>query len=178
MVKERDYSNGKIYKITSFQTDDIYIGSTCNPYLSTRFSKHKNHYKSYLNGDFTYISSFEIMKYPDAKIELIILFPCKCIEELTAKESEYIRNLNCVNKQVPNRTSKEYYQDNKEKIKNQVREYTSLNKEQIENYQKEYVKTHREEKRAYDNMRVICPNCSKELNRSSLKKHIKKYHAE
>ena len=68
MVKERDYSNGKIYKITSFQTDDIYIGSTCNPYLSTRFSKHKNNYKSYLNGDFNYISSFEIMKYPDAKI--------------------------------------------------------------------------------------------------------------
>ena len=35
-----NYQNGKIYKIHSYQTDDIYIGSTTNT-LSRRFSEHK-----------------------------------------------------------------------------------------------------------------------------------------
>ena len=177
MVKDRDYQNGKIYKITSSQTDIVYVGSTCNPYLSTRFSKHKYTYKTYLDDKFNYISSFEIMKYNDAKIELITLFPCTCIEELLAKEAEYIKKLDCVNKRIPNRTMKEYYQDNKEVIKKKVKEYNVLNKDKIHTYQTEYAINNRNAKRAYDSERVICSHCLKEFNRSSLKKHFNKYHS-
>ena len=35
-----DYSKGKIYKLVSNKTDDVYIGS-CLMTLSTRLSKHR-----------------------------------------------------------------------------------------------------------------------------------------
>ena len=47
MKKERDYSTGKIYKIWSHCSDEIYIGSTIQA-LSERLRGHKrsfNHYK-------------------------------------------------------------------------------------------------------------------------------------
>jgi hypothetical protein len=40
------YSEGKIYKLTSSQTDKVYIGSTIRS-LNVRFSNHKSHYKSW-----------------------------------------------------------------------------------------------------------------------------------
>ena len=35
-----DYKNGKIYKILNTITDDVYVGSTCQP-LSKRMAKHR-----------------------------------------------------------------------------------------------------------------------------------------
>ena len=64
---------GKIYSIRSHQTDLIYIGSTIETRLSARLSKHRSDYKRYImSGKFNYyVSSFEILKYNDAYIELI-----------------------------------------------------------------------------------------------------------
>ncbi len=50
----RDFSKGKIYKITNDYNDDVYVGSTCDT-LGRRFSRHKSaskkekkkHYKLY-----------------------------------------------------------------------------------------------------------------------------------
>ena len=39
-----DYKNGKIYVIKSYETNDVYVGSTCRP-LKQRFSRHKSEYK-------------------------------------------------------------------------------------------------------------------------------------
>ena len=36
----RDFSKGKIYKITNDYNDDVYVGSTCDT-LGRRFSSHK-----------------------------------------------------------------------------------------------------------------------------------------
>jgi ribosomal protein S27AE len=46
---------------------------------------------------------------------------------LTKKERYYIDSIDCINKIIPGRTDKEYYSDNKEKIK----QYYSDNKEKI-----------------------------------------------
>ena len=54
-----DYSKGKIYKLISNHTDDIYIGSTCD-LLSKRLYKHKKAFEYYNNGEKNYYSSFEI----------------------------------------------------------------------------------------------------------------------
>ena len=67
-----NYSNGKIYKIISDQTDLIYIGST-----TQQLSKRKQRHKS--NKD---CSSKEILQYEDARIILIEMFSCNCKEEL------------------------------------------------------------------------------------------------
>jgi len=57
-----DYTNGKICIIVCNTTGLQYIGSTCNPYLSTRLAKHRSDYKQYLKNITHYISSFEVLK--------------------------------------------------------------------------------------------------------------------
>jgi hypothetical protein len=41
--------------------------------------------------------------------------------ELDKREGEHIRNNNCINKYIAGRTMKEYYEDNKEKIKQDMK---------------------------------------------------------
>ena len=86
-----DYSRGKIYKITSPNTDKIYIGSTISP-LRNRFYIHVRDYnKWFANNSSTYCSSYKIIKEGDAKIELIEEFPCDSRLDLQARE-EYWRH--------------------------------------------------------------------------------------
>lgn len=131
---------GKIYIIRSHLTDDVYYGSTTQKYLSSRFANHKANYKSYLNQKFRYITSFEIIKYEDCYIELVEEINFETKDELKAREGHYIRNNNCINKHIPNRTGKEYKKDNKDKIKEQQKEYRDNNKDLKKEYDKEYRK--------------------------------------
>lgn len=110
-----NFQEGKIYSISSIHTDKIYIGSTTLK-LEQRFKKHKEQYKLWLEGKFTYLSSFEIIKYDDASINLIELYPCQDSSELHKKEGNYIKNNNCVNKIIAGRDRHEFYVDNKDKI--------------------------------------------------------------
>jgi hypothetical protein len=160
-MKDRDYQKGKIYKLTSNQTDNIYVGSSCSPYLSTRFQNHKGNYKSWLNGNSNYLTSYELLKYDDCKIELIELYPCKCIEELTSREAHFIRTLDCVNKVIPARTKKEYYQENKDRLREQQKEYQKNNKEIIAERKKEYYQE-----------KITC-DCDCEIRKDSLTRHKK-----
>ena len=61
---------GRIYKIVSSECDSVYIGSTTQQ-LNARFTCHKSHYKKYVDGTYHYVTSFEILKFADAKIELV-----------------------------------------------------------------------------------------------------------
>ena len=102
-----DYQNGKIYCIRSNQTDDVYYGSTTQP-LYKRLSSHKNKFKMWKTQNHHFITSFEILKYDDAYIELVENFPCNSIEELHKREGEIIRANECVNKRIAGRNKKEY----------------------------------------------------------------------
>ena len=120
MMKSMSCENGKIYRIKSHKTDQVYIGSTTLP-LSSRFSKHKSDYKRYLNGNFNFVSSFEILKYSDAFIELVEDYPCENKSELRKREGLLtLQSTNCVNKHIAGRTEqeykKEYLEQNKDKI--------------------------------------------------------------
>ena len=110
--KTNMYENGKIYTIRSPHTSKYYIGSTCNP-LSKRFYNHKSGFNAYnKNSDFkkSYLTSFEVIRYSDAYIELLEVFPCKSKIELTKREGELIREHkdNVVNKVINGRTAKEW----------------------------------------------------------------------
>lgn len=109
------YSNAKIYKIVSNINDDVYYGSTVES-LSNRLAKHRAAYKHYLAGKSRYITSFKILETNDYDIVLVEKVNCNSKEELHQKERFYIENNACVNKVRPNRTVKEYYNDNKENI--------------------------------------------------------------
>jgi hypothetical protein len=116
------YENGKIYKIEAINGEegDIYIGSTSQKYLCNRMGKHRKVYKDYkANKPVAKTTPFILFdKYgvENCIITLLELVNCQCKEELLAKERFYLQTLQCVNKNVPLRTNKEYYQDNKEKI--------------------------------------------------------------
>lgn len=91
------YSKSKIYKITSLHTESIYIGSTTKS-LEKRLNNHISAYIQFLKGSNKYVSSYEVIKYLDVKIELIKNFPCNSRKELLFEESQEIqKNNNCVN---------------------------------------------------------------------------------
>ena len=96
-VEMPDYSKGVIYSIRSSCTDEEYIGSTCQP-IATRLAKHKSDFKRWLRGSADFRASYHIVKHPDAYIQVIEDFPCKCVEELTAREYEIIKTRKVVNK--------------------------------------------------------------------------------
>lgn len=68
-----------------------------------------------------YTSSFEILKYQNATIELIEAFPCRCKDELNRREGEIIKaTVDCVNRQIAGQSRKEYDDSIKEHV-NEVR---------------------------------------------------------
>jgi glutamine synthetase type III len=89
------YATGKIYKITSPNTDKIYIGSTIQS-LHRRMIQHKSDTKKNRN-----ISSSIILLEGDATIELIEEYPCLNRAELESREEYYMELYSdyCINKQ-------------------------------------------------------------------------------
>jgi hypothetical protein len=145
-----NFANGKIYAIRSHQTEQIYVGSTTQP-LSVRFGGHKRQT----------CSSREIMKFEDCYIELLENYPCADKNELNRREGELIRNMDCVNKQIPGRTVVEWHQDNKQAIKEQRHYYYQDNieifKEQKKQYREDNKETINEKAKQYriDNIQTI-----------------------
>ena len=137
-----NYEYGKIYKITSKSSNLVYYGSTALYYLSKRLGKHIGQYKCYIKGKGNYCSSFELLKQEDYNIQLIKNFPCNNKTQLEKEESHFIKNNICVNKAIPGRTkqeyAKEYYENNKSKIKEKDKEYYEANKSKIREKQKEW----------------------------------------
>jgi hypothetical protein len=173
---------GKIYAIKSHKTDRIYIGSTINT-LAHRLSGHRRDYKRYLNGKKEYMTSFELMKYEDANIELITNVFCDTKDELYAIEGQNIRtNTNCVNIIQPQRTRKQHYIDNKESISGKQKQYYIQNKDsiaekmrnyRIENIEKKklYYVENRETLRAKADEKHIC-ECGGRYTRCHKQTHI------
>lgn len=87
--------SGCIYKISSKIGNCCYIGKTTKKYPSERFGQHQWEYRTKRY----YYSCYEVLKYPDAKFEVIYDKIPKDI--LLTREKEEMRNhinLNLVNK--------------------------------------------------------------------------------
>ena len=191
-----NYQNGKIYKITNSNTNDIYVGSTTDD-LSKRLHQHKI--------ATAFCSSKNILNGNDVKIELIALYPCNSKEELTLEEAKYIRELECVNINIPHRSVKErnskYYQDNKEEITKKNKIYVENNLEKTKQYRQEYRDNHKEEAKNYNETyrtenreelfkkkkeyyektkgeKAVCDICGKEMLKRSILRHKKRNHTE
>ena len=98
----------KIYKLIDNTNSNVYVGSTKQKYLCDRLSSHVYDFKT--NNKRGSVSR-DIIKNGDYKIQLI--------EETDdeTRERYWIENTECVNKQIPGRTQKEWAEDNKEIIK-------------------------------------------------------------
>lgn len=124
----------RVYRLVSKFTDDIYIGSTDEKYLSKRLAKHKNSFKRFMEGKRDgYVSSFMLCQYEDVSIELI--------EDNSSIEREgyFIKTTkNCVNDRVAGRTTKEYYKDNKEAMDKYRKQWCKDNKEARKKHKDKY----------------------------------------
>lgn len=112
-----NYQKGKIYKIVSDSSDNVYVGSTCK-LLCQRIACHKGGFKRWQAGKSGKCLSYDIIKYGDAQIFLLENYPCHSKEELNARERWYIENTeNSINKILPGRTKQEYRKENYQKIR-------------------------------------------------------------
>ena len=170
-----DYQNGKIYTIRSHLTDEIYIGSTTQP-LTKRLSTHKAKYKQWKKGEQHYTTSFKIIDFGDAYIELLEECPCNSKMILEKREGELIRSTDCVNRCIPGRTKKEYYEDKKDKILEQRKEYRKNNNDKI----KEWRENNKDKIKGYyqDNKDTIIVKTKqyKKNNKDKISKKSKEYY--
>ena len=109
----------KIYKLIDNTNGNVYVGSTKQKYLSSRLGTHRQDYKKAMNGKRHHLTSSQIIKNGDYKIQLI--------EETDdeTRERYWILNTECVNKNIPGRTPKEWAEDNKERMTEYYKEYSS-----------------------------------------------------
>jgi len=154
------YTNGKIYKLVSNVTGDVYYGSTIQN-LKYRLSGHKTQYKRYLQGKGHYVTSFKILETDDYDIYLVEDYVCLCKKQLEEIERIYVENYKCINKVIPNRTRKESNKAYREKNKTYYKEY--MNKYRKKNKDKLY-------KRAGKKIDCVCGS---KVRRSDFATHIK-----
>jgi len=156
------YEIGHIYVIWDCEDHNlVYYGST-NMIFEERMKRHKNQGNK--------CSSKQVIER--GNYEYTILETYENIDEydLVERERWYILNKVCVNQVVPHRTKAEWYQDNKEKIKEQVAGYYQNNKDELNEKNSKYYQKHKDKY----SQKVRCPYCDKEMNKSSLPRHIKK----
>mgnify|MGYP003660660021 CR=1 FL=1 len=160
-----DYSKGRIYKIAPNNGDNIcYIGSTTKN-LSTRWAQHKNEYKHRKTPKNSKII-FDKYGITNCNIELIEYYKCNTKEELHTREAYHIKNNNSVNKFIPLRTKKEYYEDNKQKINEQRKNFRNTHKELISLQKKKYRDSHADQLKE----KINCV-CGALVNKSHISRH-------
>ena len=130
-----NYSNGKIYTIRFYNSNEIYIGSTTQS-LAVRFGGHKRNISSSVN---KIINSKYEGKWDECYYELYENFSCYNKEELSKKEGEIIRlfkndeNYDCINCRIAGRSQSEYNvqyrKDNLERERERDKKYYYENKE-------------------------------------------------
>lgn len=160
-----DYSQSKIYKIVSPSKNITYYGSTTYD-LQKRLINHIRKYKYYKNGKTNYVSVNDVLECDDAVIELVENFSCNNRKELTDREGYYIKNNECINKNIPGRTYKEWKLEN-------IDNYKEYQKE----YQKEYRKQKKEENRKANEKYIL--EIEKEINnehKQYMRNYMKKYY--
>jgi len=99
--RSKNCEHGKIYMLRSPETDMIYIGSTTSPSISKKWEYYMK-YKDVNNS-----TSNEILKYDNAYIQILRVFPCSHRDELECMEGYYQDKYKdiCVNK---NRAGKNF----------------------------------------------------------------------
>jgi hypothetical protein len=141
-----NYANSKIYKLVSFNLPELpYYGSTTIG-LSKRKGKHVSDYKA--NGLKASCTSRIVIDAGDYEIIWVEDFPCDNIDQLKARERYYIENRVCVNKNVPGRTDKEWYQSNKARVKAYQNERYHANPMYLKEWQQANPMCHQKRKTA------------------------------
>jgi len=144
-----DYSKGIIYKLccNDLNIKEIYVGSTCN------FTRRKYGHKWSCNNEKDRNHNICVYQYirnnggwDNWDMIMIQEHPCENKRQLERRERFWIESLNpALNKQIPSRTKKEYYTDNKQGISEYKKEYREKNKDKIFEKKKKYRENNKQE---------------------------------
>ena len=139
---------GYIYKIYDNTNGSVYYGSTKNK-ISQRIALHRSEYKGWCAGKRRGCKSYDIIKNGDYAYSLVEQVEYEDKLVLHQRERWYIENNECVNKNVPARTKKEwgkkYREEHKEEIAENNKKYKEEHKEDFVEYQKKYREEHKDE---------------------------------
>lgn len=116
VLKERDYSQGKIYRIYSNICNIVYIGSTTEKYLCNRKKTHIYKFRKWDQDQVknAWTSSFDLLRLPHHEFDLIESYPCNSVDELRRRERYWLEKyqedpkLVVVNRNTPGRQQAEY----------------------------------------------------------------------
>lgn len=170
-MSEKDYSNGKIYRILNTIDDDCYIGSTTQP-LSKRMAKHR---RDMSNSSKKHRPLYtKMLEYGADKfyIELVEDYPCENVEQLCKREGELIRQLGTLNVEVAGRSKVEYRAECKDRIKEQNHKFYTNNKEKILERNKEYKNQNSDHWKEWACTKYNC-ECGGKYTNSSKAEHMK-----
>ncbi len=147
-IMSQDFSKAKIYKITNDFNDEVYIGSTCDT-LNKRLSKHKGDANDInKNKNRLFYKLMNEIGFERFRIDLIENYPCDDRYALRQREGYWIRQLGTLNLKIAGRESEEYHKDyyekNKEFIKEKAQIFYENNKDKILEYHKNYHEQNRE----------------------------------
>ena len=165
-----NYQNGKIYKLVSKISNDIYIGSTVNR-LCHRLHSHKKETNDCVSKQ---------LFANDAVIQIILIESCPCNNkmELIAREHHYITTLVCINKKIPFITDIAIVNGNH---KEWQKAYNKLHAVEIADKQKDYNVLHADEiavkSKVYYNLHATEIKAKYELHKVEKVAYQKTYNA-
>lgn len=173
-----NYQNSRIYKIVNDVSDDIYIGSTCQP-LSKRMAEHRSKAKQHPNRKI--YQKFNEIGVEHFKIVLIEEYKCINKEELVAREDYYINLMKPVlNSRYAHRTELQKKECNKsDKIDEYQRLYREQNKDKIDERQRLYREQNKDKrnecnKLCYErNKEIIACECGRSYIKRNKKHHLR-----
>jgi hypothetical protein len=174
--------HGRIYKIYCNETGECYYGST-EETLSRRLAEHRKGFKEWKDGKRRLTTSFRIIERGNFTISLMEESDFENKYYMKTRERHYIENFECVNKNVPNRTQKEwreanpehikeYRQSNREKILGQNKNKYQANKEQIKEKSKESYYANKEKILERMKQKITC-ECGSVICKGDNSKHLK-----
>lgn len=184
-VEMPNYQLGKIYKIISDQTDQIYIGSTTMPRLSQRLAQHRADYEKFQAGKVkcSNLSSFQIIRYHDYSIVLVEIYPCHSKDELHAREQHWIETTqNCINKvkaftgqnkeEYMKQYNQQYRETHLESLKTYISNYYKENSDRVKGKVKEYKQKNIDAIKAKKYHKLIC-ECGIQCMKTNYSQHLR-----
>ena len=124
--KPIDYTNTIFYKLCckDINIADVYVGHTTD--FRKRKNKHKNNCCNEHNREYSYhVYQFTRANGGWDNWDMVLIERCVCQDALEARgrEREHVEQLHAsLNRVVPNRSRKEYYNDNADTIRERARE--------------------------------------------------------
>ena len=166
--KDVDYSNTFFYKIVcrDLTITDLYVGHTTN-FVIRRYS-HKN---KTIRGNNIYLYQFIRDNGGWENWDMVLIEQSACVNRLDAlkKEREFIELLQAsLNKQIPSRTNKEWFEENKDILAEKSKKYR--NGEKILEDQKQYRQVNRDKLIEYRQTKITC-SCGATFSRSNKAQH-------